>query len=276
MTPRQASGSAIPAAPARRRLPAIPRLALAGGLAAMMFAAAGAEAGLLPRTALYAVVRACALAQDSVDRPFPCLSVSAADAPAPRTAVLRAPGHATHVILVPIARIPGIEDPRLRRAPFGQLWSAALAARRYVREGARASVPTAAVALAINADATRSQDQLHIHAECLRPALLAAIRDERATLGLTWRPLPRPVAGDRFVARLTSASELAAGNLFASLAQAPGLRDDLSGVSALVVAADARDDGAFIALATATRRRTVERLFDEDCRATLRLAPSAG
>lgn len=247
------------------------RLALAGGLLAV--GVAGAQTALDARTALYAVVRACALAQDTVGHPFPCLAVSPASDPGPRTAVLRAPGLDTHVILVPTARIPGIEDPRLQRAPYEALWPAALAARRFVQAGAGAPVPASAVALAVNADATRSQDQLHIHAECLRPALLAAIRSTRASLGPDWRALPQPFAGDHFFARLTSAADLATENLFASLARAPGLGGDLSGVTALVVAADARDDGALIALASATRRHTVEGLFDENCRATRRALP---
>lgn len=248
------------------------RLTLAGGFAAAGCVATDALAGFIPRTTLYAVVRACTLAQDTLGHPFPCLRVSPADGPAPRTAVLRAPGSPTHIILVPTARIPGIEDPLLQHAPYGALWPAALAARRFVREGASFPVPPAAVALAVNADATRSQDQLHIHAECLRPALLAAVRGERGALGPAWHALPQPLAGDRFVARLVSASEFASGNLFASLAEAPGLPRDLSGVTAFLLAADARDEGVYIALASATRRRTVERLFDADCRTTRRLA----
>ncbi len=253
------------------RVPRWRRLAFVGILGVVGLAGAGAQAGLMPRTALYAVVLSCALAQDTLGHPFPCLAVAPTGA-SPRTAVLRAPGLRTHVILVPTARVPGIEDPRLRHAPWGALWSDALQARRFVTEGAGFPVPAAAVALAVNADVTRSQDQLHIHAECLRPALLAAVRAERRTLGPDWRPLPRPFAGDRFLARLTSAAEIAHANLFTSIAQAPGFGGDLSGVTALVVAADPREEGPLIALASETRRRTVESLFDENCRATHRAA----
>ena len=226
-----------------------------------------AEAGLMSRDALYAVVRSCALAEEHLGTPFPCLQVRPARDGVPGVAVVRAPGRSTHVVVVPTEAVAGIEDPALKRPEAGIYWRVALESRRLVREGSGDRVADAAIGLAMNSDRTRSQDQLHIHAECFRPPVLAAIRSQEKEVGRDWRLLNRPVDRDRFFAREVGAAEIERGNLFAILAGLPGAQGELDGIVTLLVNRTDRRD-AYLLLASRTRHRSVEAVLDHGCAAT--------
>lgn len=231
-----------------------------------------ARADLMPRSALWAVVRSCVLAKASLGTSFPCLEVSPPGQDEPGFAVIRAPGQTTHIIVTPTDRIPGIESPLVLKPPAGGYWRAALAARRFVVEASNGRAPLDVVGLALNSQRTRSQDQLHIHAECVRPDVLQAIRSQAGEIGPAWRLLPRPVDRDRLFARTITAATLAHDNLFALLAELPGLDGDISHVTALVVAAGGGtgEPERFYVMAGSSRSRTIEGYLNESCRATHR------
>lgn len=242
-------------------------IVLALALLVLLLGGPALRANLKPRAALYYVIRACVLMQDTLGTPFPCLSVDPAGAGTPGYAVLRAPGNPTHVITTPIVPISGIESRELLRPEAGEYWRAALMSRRYVEAGAEGPVPPGDVGLAINSRRTRSQDQLHIHAECLSRPVLVAVRSEVFAPGEVWQPLRRPVDDDSFVGRLVERREIEGGNLFAVLASLPGEAGiDIGDVASLVVpvAADGQGDG-FVLIASRARRRSIERLLDESC-----------
>lgn len=246
-------------------------IVLALALLVLLLGGPALRANLKPRAALYYVIRACVMMQDTLGTPFPCLSVDPASAGTPGYAVLRAPGNPTHVITTPLVPIAGIENEELLQPDAGVYWRAALMSRRYVEAGADGPVPPGDVGLAINSRRTRSQDQLHIHAECLGRPVLAAVRAESFAPGDGWQPLRRPVDDDSFVGRLVERREIEGGNLFAVLASLPNgagndMRSDMGDVASLVVpvAADGTGD-SFVLIASRVRRRSIERLLDESC-----------
>lgn len=238
-------------------------------LAAMLGVATvgAARADFLPRSALWAVVRSCVLAKASLGTPFPCLEVSPPTPGEPGFAVIRAPSHTTHIIVTPTDHIPGIESPLLLQPAAGAYWRAALAARRLVVEASNGRASLDAVGLALNSERTRSQDQLHIHAECVRPEILQAIRAQSGEIGAAWRVLAHPVDRERLFARTVTAATLASDNLFAILAEIPGIHGDLSHVTVLVVAAGGGEAERFHVIAGSSRSRTIEVYLDESCRA---------
>lgn len=249
------------------------------GLAAVLLAATlgvaavgAACADFLPRSALWAVVRSCVLAKASLGTPFPCLEVSPPRPGEPGFAVIRAPSHTTHIIVTPTDRISGIESPLLLQPEAGAYWRAALAARRLVVEASSGRASLDAVGLALNSERTRSQDQLHIHAECVRPEILQAIRAQSGEIGPAWRLLAHAVDRERLFARTVTAATLASDNLFAILAEIPGIRGDLSHVTTLVVAAGGGggEPERFHVIAGSARSRTIEVYLDESCRAVSR------
>jgi CDP-diacylglycerol pyrophosphatase len=167
------------------------------------------------RGGLWAVVHdICVPAYQSIGVGFPCAEVNIADGLERGFAVLRAPSSATHVIIVPTARISGIESPALLRENAPNYWEAAWDARRFVEEGAGRPLPRDKIGMAINSMATRSQDQLHIHVACIAPTVGEFLRRHQAEIHEAWSFLSAPLLGHRFVAMKVETDGLAHVNPF--------------------------------------------------------------
>lgn len=229
----------------------------------------------LPRTSLRAVVEGCILAKRFA-LTFPCLRIGTGEKGATPYVVLRVPGSRTHLLVMPAEAIPGLEDPRLQGASYGSLWVEALATRPLVSEGAGFAISNAFIGLAVNADRVRSQDQLHIHVECIRPRYLQSIRAQAAGLDRDGGVKSMIVAGEHFTARRIGRTDVERGNLFTLLASASPAGAGLSRVGALLVSEEASpqgsvaDDGMLL-LAAPHQERTVEKLLDNGCERTGRL-----
>jgi CDP-diacylglycerol pyrophosphatase len=91
-------------------------------------------------------------------------------------AVLKDRCGATHYLLIPTARRIGIESPELLRDDepdyFGDAW---VARDRVIAASGRSDVRSDEVGLAINSRWGRTQDQLHIHTDFVRPEVRDAI-----------------------------------------------------------------------------------------------------
>ncbi len=73
-----------------------------------------------------------------------------------------------------------------------------------VDERAHRELPRDAISLAINSIEARSQNQFHIHIDCVRLDVQAALREHAADIGPQWSPFPVPLAGHNYLAmRLT-------------------------------------------------------------------------
>ena len=124
--------------------------------------------------------------------PAPCAAVTA------DWAVLKDINGATQYLLIPTARITGIESPAVLAPDAPNYFAAAWQARSYVEARAGHPLPPDAVVLAINPPGARSQNQLHIHVDCVRPDVREALR--AVPVGDGWAMLPVPLAGQRYAA----------------------------------------------------------------------------
>jgi len=97
--------------------------------------------------------------------------------PARGDAVLKDICGATHYLLIPTARRVGIESPQLLLDDepdyFGDAWAAR---DRVIAASGRTQVGSDELGLAVNSRWGRSQDQLHIHIDFVRPEVRDAIR----------------------------------------------------------------------------------------------------
>jgi CDP-diacylglycerol pyrophosphatase len=92
-------------------------------------------------------------------------------------AVLKDRCGATHYLLIPTARRIGVESPELLRDDEPDYFADAWAARdRVIAASGRSDVRPDELGLAINSRWGRSQDQLHIHIDFVRPEVRDAIR----------------------------------------------------------------------------------------------------
>jgi CDP-diacylglycerol pyrophosphatase len=161
----------------------------------------------------------CLPAYQSIGVGFPCAEVNIAEGLERGFAVLRVPSSATHVIVVPTAPISGIESPALQGDNAPNYWAAAWGARRFVEEGARRQLPRDKIGMAINAAASRSQDQLHIHVACIAPKVTEFLRRHQAEIHDAWSFLSAALIGHRFAAMKVETDSLAHVNPFNLLAR---------------------------------------------------------
>ena len=219
------------------------------------------------RDVLWVALQGCVLAKKAAGRSFPCLSVDLGTDDRPGTAVLRAPGQPTHTVLMPTDNVSGIEALVLQGPGGAAYWRAALAARHYVSDALDGRLPVPAVGLEVNSAGGRSQDQLHIHLDCMRRDVMAALKAHGGAVGETWAPFPVPLEGIRYVALRVRADAVERFNPFAVLAHVPGWQGTLHDASFAAVAADPSDPGeGMIVLAYRMPEATAEDLMDHGCR----------
>jgi len=148
---------------------------------------------------------------------------------------------ATQFLVLPTARISGIESPQLLAPGVPDYMEDAWAARRFVRARAPGPLGRDDLSLAINSLYGRTQNQFHIHVDCLKPEVRAALRDSHSAISDQWRRFPVLLAGHSYMARRLLSRDLSGTNPFLLLAESsPDARAHM-GAFTLVVA------GAFFA-----------------------------
>jgi len=141
----------------------------------------------------------CVPNQRDANNPAPCASVDFAR----RYAVLKDINGRAQYLLIPTDRVAGIEAPEILYAGSPEYWQYAWNAGR--RVDARLPMPLAAnqLGLEINSAQRRSQNQLHIHIDCMRADVIAALEPHRGDPPGTWQPIT--LDGHRYrVTRVTS------------------------------------------------------------------------
>jgi len=144
----------------------------------------------------------CEPTQQRLGQPGKCQLVDLSD----HYAVLKDLNGDSHFLLLPTDRITGIESPALLAPGAHNYWQAAWQARHFVKEHAGAAVGRDLIGLSINSARRRSQDQLHIHMDCVEPRLRAALVAHEAQIGTQWSGRPLRLAGhDYFVLKIKAA-----------------------------------------------------------------------
>jgi len=220
--------------------------------------------------ALWTIVHTqCAPDEAAKADPAPCLAVDAAGG----YAVLKDRRGVTQVLVIPTAKLTGIESPELLAPNTPNYWDDAWRARRFVEKFAGRPIPREDLALAVNSIDGRSQNQLHIHVDCLDPAVRDAVHGALPSLGRTWSPLKIDLAGHRYEAIWLDGADLGSRDPFKLLARDPAARAGM-GLETLVVVGVKFDDGApgFVLLADHADPPSGdigngESLMDHDCKA---------
>ena len=234
------------------------------------------SAGAANPNALWHVVHdLCVVDMRVSGLPAPCLMVDRRHG----WAALKDLRGKTQVLLIPTRRVTGIESPKLLEPGGPNYWRAAWDARRFFEKRAGREVPRDDVGLAVNSMFGRSQDQLHIHIDCVRPDVIAALAAHADEIGSEWAPLEVPLAGKRYRARRLEGSDLDGRDPFKLLAaENPGVRADMGRQTLAVIGATFAGGRPGFILLTATGNTAEnpdgasEALLDHECGV---LAPSA-
>ena len=224
---------------------------IAGSLVAVLATAACAPQAVADPNALWTIVNGqCVPDQRNNGDPAPCALVDL-DGGEPRGyAVLKDLVGTTQYLLIPTERVPGIESPQILAVDAPNYFADAWRARSFVEQRAGRELPRDWLSLAINSADARSQDQLHIHVDCVRADVRQALTVHADDIGATWRPFPETLAGQQYRAMSIRGEELEAVNPFRLLAD--GLpAGDTMGAQSLVVVGNTGADGrpGFVLLA---------------------------
>jgi CDP-diacylglycerol pyrophosphatase len=193
----------------------------------------------------------CVPDQEQHGDPAPCAYVDLSAGEDKGTAVLKDLVGATQILLIPTGRVTGIESATLLAPDAPNYFAAAWRARSFVDERAGWTLPRDWVSLAVNSEDARTQDQLHIHVDCIRTDVRAALTRHAADIGPRWAPFPVPLVGHRYSAIAIDGEDLDAVNPFLLLADGvAGARSDM-GAQTLVVVGSSGPDGqpGFVVLA---------------------------
>ena len=217
------------------------------------------------RLLLWQTIKVCKLDQRLLRLAIPCLEVTTERGESRDYAILRSPLDRSHIILAPTVRVVGIEAPSLRRENAPNYFADAWAARSLAFPADRL-LPASAIGLAINSQRGRTQDQLHIHIDCLRKEIRAK---------LAQNPLPPPGGwasvqlddGDPYV-EMNLPGDLEALNVIDLAAQhLQLLSNNIQSLTLAIVARRPNDQG-FLLLARKDRSgQHAELLLDHDCSA---------
>lgn len=203
------------------------RAALAAALA--LGALAAARPALADPEALWKIVHDTCAPGKPYD-PKLCLDVDAARG----DTVIKDRDGATQLLLIPTTRATGIESAAVLAPGAPNYWWDAWKARSYLERIAGQPVPRDDLALAVNSIDGRSQNQLHIHVDCIQPAVKTALDAAKGQIGGHWSTVT--LAGHPYRAIRLTEAELKGRNLFRLLADSdPEARANM-GLETLVLA----------------------------------------
>jgi CDP-diacylglycerol pyrophosphatase len=191
------------------------------------------------RMALWRIVHdKCVPGQRANGAPAPCVFVDMADGEDKGVAILKDINGIAQFLAIPTRGVPGVESPDILDPAPPNYWRAAWAARTYLNARLPHELPRDAIGLAINAASRRSQDQLHIHIDCVAAPVRAALGAYRANLTAEWHVLPFALEGRRYWARRLDSADLSDAAPFQLLAQGvAGAKADMAEETLVVVGA---------------------------------------
>src|SRR5262249_7695275 len=137
--------------------------------------------------ALWTIVHdKCVPDEEASSDPAPCALVDLAGGENRGDAVLQDLVGATQFLLIPTERTAGIESPALLEPDATNYFAAAWRASSFVDERAGVDIPRDWMSLAINSAVARSQNQFHIHIDCVRADIRESVSRNIAHVGPDW------------------------------------------------------------------------------------------
>ncbi|HUZ11467.1 MAG TPA: CDP-diacylglycerol diphosphatase [Caulobacteraceae bacterium] len=238
---------------------------VAGVLAVGVIASSAADP-----SALWQIVHGLCVPDERASHlPAPCAAVDLARG----YAVLKDERGATQVLVIPTARVGGIESAAVLAPSAPDYWQDAWEARRFVERYAHRAIPRDDIALAVNSIHGRSQNQLHIHVDCVAAGVRRALRADLARIGPRWSRRSFDLAGRRYRAMWVAGADLGARNPFALLADGDPAARAHMGLETLALVGARRPDGTpgFVLLSdradlAAGDNGHAESLMDHQCK----------
>ena len=181
---------------------------------ALLFVAAAALAppqtpALADPNALWNIVHGeCVPHFEAGEGPKPCESVELEGGVAEGVAILKDLVGVAQMLAIPTRRITGIEDPQMLAPDAPPVFAIGWGAKALVEARLGRSLPREAVGLAINSKWARSQDQLHVHVDCVAIPVMKALAVYASALDGEWRAMTVPLQGRVYFALRVDSADL--------------------------------------------------------------------
>ena len=213
--------------------------------------------------ALWQIVsQQCVPGQQQKGNPAPCESVDIDQG----YVTLKDRNGPLQYLLMPVAKITGIESPLLLDTHTANFFLQSWQERVLLAKKRGAPVPDSAISLAINSEYGRSQNQLHIHLSCLRPDVRQQLDRLAPSLDEQWQS--ESVQNHPYLIRTLTPEQLAQQSVFLRLAaEVPGARGQM-GKFGLALAE--LSDGRLVLMATERNwlklnQASAEEIQDHSC-----------
>jgi len=208
--------------------------------------------------------------------PKPCERVDLEGGVAQGVAILKDLVGVAQMLAIPTRRITGIEDPQMLEPDGPPVFADAWGAKDLVEARLGRQLPREAVGLAINSKWARSQEQLHVHVDCVAIPVMLALADYASALDLGWRAMTVPLQGRVYFARRVDSADLHDVAPLKLLADGlKGAREQMGAYSIAAIGAYFDGKPGFVLLADEFSLESgghAEDLEDHDC-AIARSAP---
>ena len=173
-------------------------------------------------------------------------------------------------LLIPTRRIEGIESPDLVEVGAHNYWRDAWNERDYVEQAIGSRLKPGEIGLAVNSASGRSQNQMHIHIDCMRPDVVATLGTMRNAIAAQWGDLPTLLSWHHYRARLITDATLSDTDPFQVLSGDLRERGESMADQSLLLTATTLADGkpGFILLNGRVRpgdNASAEELLDHAC-----------
>jgi CDP-diacylglycerol pyrophosphatase len=140
--------------------------------------------------------------------PKPCERVDLDGGVDQGVAVLKDLVGIAQMLAIPTRRITGIEDPQMLAPNAPPVFAVAWSAKTLVEARLGRALPREAIGLAINSKWARSQEQLHIHVDCVAIPVIKALTEYASALDSQWRAMTVPLQGRVYFARRIDSADL--------------------------------------------------------------------
>jgi CDP-diacylglycerol pyrophosphatase len=217
------------------------------------------------RDALRQIVQnQCVLNWTQHQDPAPCVRVFLADAKTDSSgyAILPDRKGAAHYLLIPTQTMRGMDSDELLDPDLPNYFAEAWRSRDVITKFVGHPVVRTAIGLAVNNVHSRSQDQFHIHIDCLRQDVVDSLRGVAEQVGDSWTPIN--VTGSTYQAMRIEAVSLDGASPFDLVAKlSPEARHHLGDYTVVVAGMQFKSGAGFILL-TGTGP-TGELMLDSSC-----------
>jgi CDP-diacylglycerol pyrophosphatase len=208
----------------------------------------------------------CVPSMEKNNDPKPCAAVNITNGVDKGFALLKDIKPGQQFLLIPTRQIAGIESDSLLEPDAVNYFDAAWSVRSFVEQNAPGTLTRSDYAMAINSMFSRSQNQLHIHVDCIRQDVRDALRQNESAIKFDWAPLNVPLAGRTYMVMRVNGSELGSNNPVKLMANSLTGASTNMGAHTLIVVGATFSDGTegFILLADQANRFIGNRGHGED------------